>query len=255
MSKRGKVLRDPSNGPGLLIVDGQQHPFFLEGTWKSLTLPKPGLDVDVEFNPEGSVSSVTAVAESQLAKEQAERTLNAAKEKGSALAATAVAKFGTPTLAASGVLVLGWFFLNALTYDAGFVGRLNFTFWRVLGFLNSPGGLEGLANVRDGGSAGIYGLLALAALAGPFVSAFWKDKRAMLGAVLPLVFMILVAILVRSAITSTTRGMPSEIADAARAELTSGISLGLGAYLSVLAALYLGFNGVKKFLAARAAGN
>lgn len=255
MSKRGKVLRDPSSGPGLLIVEGQQHTFFLEGTWKSLTLPKPGLDVDVEFNVDGSVSSVAAVSESQLAKEQAERALNAAKERGSALAATAVAKFGMPTLAASGLLVLGWFFLNAVSYDAGFVGRLNFTFWRVLGFLNSPGGLEGLATVRDGGSAGIYGLLCLLALAGPFVSAFWKDKRATLGAALPLVFMVLVAILVRSAINSTTRGMPSEIADAATAELTKGISLGMGAYLSVLAALYLGFNGVKKFLAARATGN
>ena len=255
MSNRGKVLRDPSNGPGLLIVEGQQHTFSLEGTWKSLTLPKPGLDVDVEFNQDGAVSSVVAVSESQLAKEQAERTLNAAKEKGSALAASAVAKFGMPTLAATGVLVLGWFFLNALSYDAGFVGKLNFTFWRVLGFLNSPGGLEGLAGLRDGGSAGIYGLLALFALAGPFVSAFWKDKRAMLGGALPLAFMILVAILVRSAISSSPHGLPSEIADAAAAELTKGISLGMGAYLSILAGLYLGFTGVKRFLAARAAGN
>lgn len=255
MSKRGRVLRDPSNGPGLLIVEGQQHTFSLEGTWKSLTMPKPGLDVDVEFNLDGTVNSVLAVSESQLAKEQAERTLNAAKEKGSALAASAVAKFGTPTLAATGVLVLGWFFLNALSYDAGFVGKVNFTFWHVLGFLNSPGGLEGLANVREGGSAGIYGLLALLALAGPFVGGVWKDKRALLGGALPLVFMVMVAILVRSAITSTTRGMPSEIAEAATAELTKGISFGMGAWLSMLAAAYLGFTSVKKFLAARATGN
>jgi hypothetical protein len=41
MAKRGRVLRDPSVGAGLLMVEGQQYPFALEGVWKSEAAPKP----------------------------------------------------------------------------------------------------------------------------------------------------------------------------------------------------------------------
>lgn len=40
MKKRGKVLRDASSGPGLLMVEGQQYPFAWNGVWKSETAPK-----------------------------------------------------------------------------------------------------------------------------------------------------------------------------------------------------------------------
>jgi hypothetical protein len=256
MSIRGRVLRDPStNGPGLLVVEGQQLSFLLEGTWKSLTLPKPGLEVEVEFNQDGTVSSLVAVPEAQLAREQAQRTLNAARERSSALAASALERFGMPTLAATGALVLGWFFLNALTFDAGVIGRLDFTFWRILAFLNSSNGLESLLSMRDSGGAGIYGLLAWLALAGPFVGAVWNDRRAMLGGLLPLAFMLLVALIARASLSSRALGMPAEVMDAAQAEIRRGISLGMGAYVSILAALYLGFNSVKKFLAAHDGGS
>ena len=256
MSKRGRVLRDPSpNGPGLLVVEGQQYSFSLDGTWRSLMLPKPGLDVDVEFNQDGAVASLVEVPESQLAREHADRTLSVAQEKGAALVTLMVAKFGRATLIATGVLVLGWFFLNALTYDAGIVGKLDFTFWRVLGLVNSANSLESLVTMRDGGSAGVYGLLAWLALAGPFVGAVWKDKRAILGGLLPLGFMVLIAALARSSLLSSTRGMPSELVDAADAEIRNGISLGVGAYISFLAALYLGFMSVKTFLTARNEGS
>lgn len=218
-------------------------------------LPKPGLDVDVEFNQEGAVASLIAVSESQLAREHADRTLSAAQEKGAALAALMAAKFGRTTLAATGVLVLGWFFLNAVTYDAGIVGKLDFTFWRVLGLVNSSNSLESLVTMRDGGSAGIYGLLAWLALAGPFVGAVWKDKRAILGGLLPLGFMLLIAALARGSLLSSTRGMPADVVDAADAEIRNGISLGIGVYISFLAALYLGFISVKTFLAARNRGS
>ena len=100
MPKRGKILRDPHAGPGLLIVEGQQHQFFLEGVWKSDVPPKPGLAVDVEFDGQGTLNGITAVPESQLAKEQAEIALAAAKKRGAALASSMVAKFGMPQLVA-----------------------------------------------------------------------------------------------------------------------------------------------------------
>ena len=44
MRKRGKVLRSPHAGPGLLMVEGRQYPFSLESLWKSQGSPQPGLD-------------------------------------------------------------------------------------------------------------------------------------------------------------------------------------------------------------------
>jgi hypothetical protein len=82
MAKRGKILRDPHVGPGLLMLEGQQHQFFLEGVWKSDVPPKTGLVVEVELDSLGKVVAITAVPESQIAKEQAELALAAAKKKG-----------------------------------------------------------------------------------------------------------------------------------------------------------------------------
>lgn len=252
MKKRGKVLRDTSTGSGLLMVEGKQYTFPLERVWKSETPPRPGLAVDVELDDGGTVQSVTAVPESQIAKEQAEQALAAARAKGGALASSAVARFGMPTLVATGLLIIGWFFLSTISINAGFLGKLDFTFWRVLSFVNAKNAFEALGTLKDGGSAGFYGLLAVIALVGPFLSAFWKDRRAVLGGLLPLLFMLLVALLVRNAIASATAGAPAEMMDAARDEIAKQISVGMGAYVSLLAAVYLAFISVKKFLVAKA---
>jgi hypothetical protein len=111
MTKRGKVLRDPHTGPGLLMVGGQQYPFSLEGVWSSDTPPKPGQPIAVEFNDEGMIVRITAIPESQLAREQAEAAMSAAKQHGAALASNMVARFGIPNLVAAALLIIGWFFL------------------------------------------------------------------------------------------------------------------------------------------------
>jgi hypothetical protein len=208
--------------------------------------------VDVELSDEGTVQSVTAVPESQIAKEQAEQALAVARARGGALASSAVARFGMPTLAATGLLIVGWFFLSTISINAGFLGKMDFTFWRVLSFVNAKNAFEALGTLKDGGSAGFYGLLALIALAGPFLATFWKDRRAVLGGLLPLLFMLLVALLVRSAVSSATAGAPAEMMDAARSEMMKQVSIGMGAYVSLLAAIYLAFISVKKFLVAGA---
>lgn len=252
MKIRGKILRDASTGPGLLMAEGQQYTFALEGVWKSETAPRPGLVVDVELGEDNLVRSITAVPESQIAKEQAEQALAAARAKSGALASSVVARFGLPTLISVGLICLGWFFLSTISVNAGFAGKMDFTFWRVLSFVNSKNALESLSTLQGNGSAGFYGLLALISLAGPFISYFWKDKRAALGGILPLLFMLLVALLVRNALASMTSGAPSEFMDEARAEIMKQISVGAGAYISILSAIYLAFSSVKKFLVARA---
>jgi hypothetical protein len=257
MKKRGKILRDPVAGPGLLMVEGQQYSYSLEGVWKSEVPPKPGLAVDVDFDAAGQITAIHAVPESQLAKEQAEAAMLVAKEKGAALASGLVAKFGIPHLAAAGLLIVGWFFLSTASVDAAFLGKLDFTFWDVLGLLNAKNALEALGLGRHTYSAGIYGFFAIACLAGPFLSYFWKDKRAHLGAVLPLAFMIIVAFMVRSSLQSAlgganAQGMFAEMQKQAQEEAMKAISLGMGAYLSVLASLYFAGIGAKKFLVAKA---
>lgn len=252
MKKRGKILRDTSSGPGLLMVGGKQYSFPLEGVWKSETPPRPGLAVDVGLDDAGAVQAITVVPESQVAKEQAEQALVAARAKGGALASSAVARFGMPTLVATGILIIGWFFLSAISINAGFLGKMDFTFWRVLSFVNAKNAFEALGTFKDAGSAGFYGLLALIALAGPFLATFWKDRRAVLGGLLPLLFMLLVALLMQNAISSATAEAPAEMMVAARDEIMKQISVGMGAYVSLLAAAYLAFTSIKKFLVARA---
>lgn len=254
MTKRGKILRDTNAGPGLWAIDGQHHQFSLEGVWRGEVPPTPGMSVTVDFAADGNVSAVTPVAESQIAKEQAEAVAKAAGEKGMTLAGAAVAKFGLPTLVATGLLLVGWFFLAAVSIQSP-LGKIDFTFWQLLGFLNSSSAFEAAMEGRNAPSAGFYGLLAFVALAGPYVGYFWKDKRASLAGVMPLVFMIMVWVMLRSSVNSSMGGDVSgplgDVARQAREEAMKAISLGFGSYLSGLASLYFAGVGAKKFLLAR----
>jgi hypothetical protein len=108
MKKRGKVLRDPRTGPGLsgpdrtlpglLMIEGRQHWFNLEGVWKSEIPPKPGLAVDVKLDQAGRILAITAVSDSQLAEEQAERSVDATKLAGVKILRKIAAKCGMPNL-------------------------------------------------------------------------------------------------------------------------------------------------------------
>ncbi len=53
--------------------------FRLGPIWKSGTPPTTGMNVDVEFEADGSLASITQVNESQVAREQAEAVMNAKK--------------------------------------------------------------------------------------------------------------------------------------------------------------------------------
>jgi hypothetical protein len=80
--KRGQILRDTRTGRGLLIIEGRQHWFGMEGVWKSEVPPTPGLAVDVELDHSGQILAITAVSEFQVAQKHAERSLNSVKRRG-----------------------------------------------------------------------------------------------------------------------------------------------------------------------------
>ena len=256
MAKRGKVLRDTNAGPGLLMVEGQQYQFRLEGVWKSEVTPKPGQVVEVEFDSNGQTAAITVVPDAQLAKEQADAALKVAKEKGGEIFGQVVAKVGMPNLVAGLVIFISWFWLNAVVVQVPFGGKIEATLWQVLGVLNSSNILEVLPSNLHG-STGIYGFLAFVCLAGPFVQYFWKDKRAALGGVLPLAFLVIIGIMVHNSINNAmgptpTGGMFADMQRQAQEEMSKAISYGMGLYLSALASLYFAAIGLKNHLAAKA---
>jgi hypothetical protein len=252
MITRGKVLRAPLAEPGLLMVEGQQYKFALEGVWKSDVPAKPGLVVNVDLDANGRVQSMTVVPDSQLAKEQAEAKVALARHASGTL----TAEFGISSLIAAAVLVVAWLFLTAVSIQVPILGILDFTFWQLLGFLNHGAVLVSL-DQSDRPSPGFYGFLAGVALAGPFLHHFWKDKRALLGGLMPLLFMLIVGIAVRGSIENALIGAPADGAYApamkqARDEAMKTLTLGLGAYLSILVGLYFAFTATKQFMVSKA---
>lgn len=266
MKHRGKILRDTNAGPGLLSSEGVQHPFTLEAHWKSDTPPKVGMVVDVTFDAAGSPIVVMPVAESQLAKEQAEQAVQAAKARGGELAAGLTARFGVPTMVAMAALLAGWFFLNTIAIQMSAQYGVGLSFWKILGVINSPSGMmNGLQGA--GGSSGMYGVMCVVALVAPLAPQFWNDKRAHLGGLLPLLFMLVVALMIYLGISDSLKQaqgaasflggeqaarMAESMSSMMLREAMKAISIGAGGYVALLASLYLAGRGAMKFLAARA---
>lgn len=79
MKKRGKVLRDPAQGLGLLIIEGQQYWFRPEVVSNSELAAKPGLVVDVTLDLAGQILAIT---ECRLAEDTGTYPVDAAKRAG-----------------------------------------------------------------------------------------------------------------------------------------------------------------------------
>lgn len=244
--KRGRVLRDTSAGEGLVFVDGNQYAFRLEGVWKSEYAPKVNMGVDAEFDEHGQLVALRSVSASGAAGEQAAQAFGVAQESAKRLAAELQSKglpvfrqyaqrMGYPVLAAFAALIVGWFFLSAVSVDLGFMGKNSVTFWQALKFLNS-GGMAAMG----GGSAGIYGLLCIAALLAVLLPQVWPNPRARLGLAAPLALMLLVLLVAYSKMPDVPQG-----AEEFAAEFRKAVSLGLGAYLAFAAAIYLAWKGIK----------
>ena len=271
MLQRGRILRDTSSGIGLISANGNQHEFKLEGMWKSDISPQQNMVVEFELDNTNQIIFINALSESQLAKEQAEKVLATAKEKGSAVFDDIVARVGKPVLIAAGLVAISWFFLSAITVQVSQDMSFKIPFWKILGVANNgAGGLSALQG-GGGGDTGIYGFLAIVALLGPFASQFWKDSKAHLGNCLPLIMMFFVGITIYLGVQDSLQSVGNSVgsmatmfggADANKlindmaSEMTrsvmKAIHIGMGAYISIAASTFLAFVGLKKYLAAKA---
>lgn len=276
-TSRGRVLRDTAVGDGLLVVDGVQLPFRLEGLWKSEQAPKVDMQVDVDFDDAGGIVAIRAVDAAAVAREQAAKLAAhagvAAKQAGVA-AKAAAAEFqakglpvlkryaeiiGIPTLAAMACLFVAWFFLAALSIEF-FGDKQSATFYDVMRVFNNPEtGLGSLAGQGRAGGAGLYGLLTIMALLAPLVPHFLRQRKAWLAYCAPLGWMVLAVFIgywkVNSGISQAsrqfggfggdTRGMAREFIGG----LLDAVSFGLGLYVALAAGAYLAFVGVRRYRA------
>ena len=257
MTKRGRILRDTSAGPGLLSADGQQYTFVLEGMWRSEVPPRTGMPVQVDFNDAGAPCAVAAIPEGQLAREQANQAISGVKNQSGAIAQKTLRRFGMGTVIAFLALIAGWFLLTTISLGNGREG-IDLTFWQLLGYANDSHSVGNFAQIGPGfsPSSGIFGLFALVALAGPLLRFFWADRRAALAGVLPLLLMILVVIVLRSHIVSAAGAMDDLGGSRAASEMMDRIlklvTVGMGAYVSLLSSLYFAYLAIKRFLIAGA---
>lgn len=253
MRKRGRVLRVPGETPGLLMVEGQQFRFSTEVTWSSPVVPTPGLMVDVDMDSDSQVLGIAPITDPQLSKEKAETGDSRIKNRTIQIIRSA----GYANLGAAAVLIVASCFLTNVSVQMPLVGRLDFTFWQVLGLLNTRSALQAI-DLRSGkDSVGYYGCLALIALSGPFLYRVWRDRLALIGGLAPLIFLIIIWVMARSMMQNAFAGnfgaTYPDIGRDSQREMSGIISLGIGAYLSVLASLYFGIVAAQQFLSRQSA--
>jgi hypothetical protein len=197
---RGGIIKTPDSTPGLLIVDGQQKPFTLEGIWKSPVAPMVNMAVDVEFDGAGVIAGLTAVDPQQVTKEKLSQLGGAAQQRGKEAAVIArqgvgalAARMGKVTLAAAVILWIAWFSLPALTIAETLSGASkSFTFWDLVG-------LDPNTNIMAvPASHGLFGLLGLLAIAAPFAAPFIRTPKAQFLYAMPLGYVAIAVVVIRS---------------------------------------------------------
>jgi hypothetical protein len=229
---RGTIVKIPDATAGLLMVNGNQKQFTLEGVWKSPVAPAPNMTVDIEVDDAGAITAITAVDSRQLAKEQLNKFSDKLGEiahgqdkEGANLAKQSLgqlaARMGTVTLISTAVLWIAWFFLPGYKLDFGFLGSQTYTLWEFLGV-----NLEQVGTIQI--SHGFWAILGILAITAPFIVPFIKDPRAKFANGLPLVYSVIAIFAERSSIIKAFAG--PLVPDA-----SSVLSMQLGTYI-VLAA-------------------
>lgn len=236
---RGKILQYNGNdGTGIFVADGQQHRFTL-ASWKGDHAPAVGKTVEAVM-ADGQVQSVALVGDDILLREKAEELggklgglvggLGGALAKGGAgggsgvaLGGSIVERFGATTLAAYAVFLIGTTLFKAVSNSLiGF----GFSMWQLASFLSTFGG---------GGGIKLLLILSYLSILVPFL---WRDRRAWLALLIPLVTMVWAVI---RALSAGGGG-------------GGGVGMGdfgiLGFYLPLVASVVLGLAGFKRYKSA-----
>jgi len=247
MAKRGRVLRDPRLGSGLLMVEGRQYPFLMEGLWRSEVPARPGLAVNVDFDAHGNLNGITAVPECQVEPDVAAEARSSVRPffEYSAIGSASLVR-----LTGVAALLLSWLYLSAVSIHLPFFGSLDLTFWQILGALNT-GGLTAVSDVTASPDTGALGFFAVLVLASPFLPLVWKRRWAWLGGMLPLAFIALVAHWASGSIQTSLAPQMAGSLNSLQPPATGishSISIGFGSYLSSSLAICFAVSSVMQFV-------
>lgn len=189
---RGTIVKVPDAAPGLVVVNGQQKQFTLDGIWKSPVAPAANMTVDVDLDAAGTLTAMRVVDVQQMAKEQMRQLTGVAQERGKE--AADLAKQGIGTLAARmGAVVLGcavlvwvvWFFFSVASINTG-GGSMSYSFWNLIGL-----DFNNLESLASGGSHGFFSLIGLLAIAAPFAAPFLQATWSRYLNAAPLTYIVL----------------------------------------------------------------
>ncbi len=253
---RGTIIKVPDGTPGLVMLDGAQRSFVLEGVWRANVAPAPNLVVEAELDESGGIVALHVIDNEQLARERFQQLGGAAQEQGRLAAelankgiGTLAARMGKPALGAAVALWIAWFFLPALKVSILTVQQ-SFTFWEILGKdLGNP------LSAVSGSSHGLLSLLGVAALVAPFAAPFVRHPRANLLYAAPFAHLVLFG----ASTWWTLRGLAKQAEEAMGPfgvfgqaamqgmgqHFSDMVSFSYGAFVLVAGSLYLANHGRK----------
>jgi hypothetical protein len=238
-STRGTIIKVPDATPGLLLVNGKQYSFTLEGVWNSAVAPAPNQVVTVEISSAGVVSSITVVDQQQIAKEKFAELSGVAQERGKVVAAqlqsgvgALAARMGVVALGAAVVIWVAWFLIPAAGIGGGGEQVASWTFHTLLGTnLADPGSMENAGHAR-----GFLRLIGFLAILAPFLAPFIRTPWSRYLNAAPLAIVVLGWIVIHENMSGTFGAMGAD----------NPFSYKWGFYVLVVACLVLATGALKK---------
>jgi len=255
-TRRGTILRDTNAGPGTLHVGGARHTFTLEQHWLGDSAPQAGMVVDVRFDEQGQIEAVTPA---QIGKEELDKMKKIAQqaiEAGNPALARLGERIGIPVLAAVALVAVSWIWLPFLKVTVVAGMHQSATLFEVLRLANSGASLQSFG--QAGGSSGLYGVLCVLAMLAPLAPAFLARRKAAFLYFAPLAFVLATALGLYLKVRSMADDMrvlagphANAMVDAMVAQIGNALSTGIGAWVSLAAALYLAWRGVQRLVLSR----
>jgi hypothetical protein len=151
------------------------------------------------------------------------------------------------------VLVIGWFVLPTVSINLGFLGELKITFWQIIGHVD---GITQLASMGSGSPLGTFlQLLAVLSLIAALLPLVLRVPFVRLAAAAPLAVMALAVLAATFEIQRAARmarglmggDFSSALGNQFAEEMAKMVHVGPGAFLALLAALWLVVSAVLKF--------
>jgi hypothetical protein len=236
---RGTLIKVPDATPGLLLLNGRQYAFTLEGVWRSAVAPAPNQSVTVELDGTGALVAITVVDQGQIAKEKLAELSGVAQERGKVVAgqiqtgiSALAARMGAVTLSIAVLIWIVWFFIPAAA--VGGVGEdvASYTFWKLIGTNFSD-----QMSMMDGGHArGWLRLIGFAAIVAPFAAPFIRASWSRYLNAAPLAAVLLGWLVIHQNMAGTFGQMGAD----------NPFSYRWGFYLLLAACLALAVNALKK---------